>query len=134
MDGPKIQKLLTTTRVEALSDGVFAIAMTLLVLSFDVPVLPSNAGSAELVPALSALLPHVWAFLLSFVLLGSFWAVHHRQYHRIRHADDVSIWINLGSLLFVVLLPFSTDLEGEYGNLAPANIIFEANLLLIGLS
>jgi uncharacterized membrane protein len=128
------QGLLTTSRVEALSDGVFAIAMTLLVLTLDVPVLPSHAGSAELSSALSALLPHVWSFLLSFVLLGSFWVVHHRQYQHIRHATEASIWINLIALLFVVILPFSTDLQGEYGNLALANIVFETNLLLIGLS
>lgn len=125
--------ILTTGRLLALSDGVYAIAMTLLVLSIDIPDLPRDATASDLSAALIDLLPKFYAFVLSFLLLGAFWMVHHRQFHRIRYVTGPLLWINILALLFVALLPLSTDLVGEYGHQTLASVVFDVNLLCIGV-
>jgi len=128
-----IISVLSTKRIEALTDGVFAIAMTLLVLNIEVP--PITGGSAaEVLPKLVLRLwPKFFNYALSFVLLAIFWIVHHRQFHFIKAIDQRLLWINILGLMFIALIPFSTSLIAEHGDVQIAALVFECNLLAIGL-
>jgi len=90
-------------RIEALTDGVFAIAMTLLVLGVELP-----RGADSLWSRLLVLWPKLACYVLSFVMLGVLWIGHHYQLHHIRRTDRALIWLNLAFLLVITFLPFST--------------------------
>lgn len=124
---------LTTRRIEALSDGVFAIAMTLLVLELHVPRIEVERAAAQLAPALRALAPHLVTFMVSFVLLGTLWVGQHFQFHWVRRANRTLIWINLFFLMCISFLPFSAALLSEYGANRHAVLVYGVNLLLAGL-
>jgi len=127
----KSRFVLTTRRIEALADCIFAFAMTLLVLTLTLP----DATQTKL--SLSQLLVGQWPkffnYALSFVLLAIFWIVHHQQFHMIHRTDRGHIWINIGILMFVALMPFSTDVAGSYGDEILAELVFSANLMILGL-
>jgi uncharacterized membrane protein len=118
-------------RIETLVDGIFAIAMTLLVLNLSIP-LTGSVTNSQLIQALVVIAPKFFIYGLSFILLAVFWAVHHRQFSSVKYADNKLLWINIIWLMFVVLVPFSTSIVGEYGNLESANVIFDLNMLFIG--
>ncbi len=115
-------------RIEALADGVFAVAMTLLVLDIKVPELQSPSATAELPLKLLALWPKFLGYLISFVILGAYWVGHHMQLSFIRRADRPLLWINILFLLWVALVPFSTALLSEYSKSRVAIAIYGANL------
>jgi uncharacterized membrane protein len=118
---------LTKGRVEALTDGIFAFAMTLLVTTLDFP-------KADLAVPFTLHLPDFTNYAIAFVVLAGFWVAHHHLFHHVRFIDRTLLWMNVLSLLFVALVPFSTDIAGDYTNLPVTSIFFEANLLVIGLS
>ncbi|HET9407366.1 MAG TPA: TMEM175 family protein [Candidatus Sulfotelmatobacter sp.] len=94
-------------RLEAFSDGVFAVSITLLVLDVHLP------PGAQVTPAaLRALLPRVAAFILSFVIVGVYWVAHHHMLHFVRQVDRTLLWLNLLVLLCVVFIPFPASLLG----------------------
>jgi uncharacterized membrane protein len=101
-------------RIEALSDGIFAIVMTLLILELHVPNLSPNAPNVEVTTALVALWPKFVSYLVAFVSLGVFWTAHHIMYHVIRRADLTLLWLNIVFFLFVSLLPFSTSILNAF--------------------
>jgi uncharacterized membrane protein len=119
-------------RIEALSDGIFAIVMTLLILEIHVPKLPPDAPNVEVVPALLALWPKFASYLVTFVSLGFFWVGHHIMYHAIRRADRTLLWLNIFFFMFVSLLPFSTSLLNAFPQAFIAPLFFGANLAVIG--
>jgi uncharacterized membrane protein len=121
-------------RIEALTDGVFAVAMTLLVLDIKVPELLEPQGIAELPLKLVALWPKFVAYAISFVILGVYWVGHHMQLSFIRRADRPLLWINVLFLLWVALVPFSTALLSEYSTTRVAIATYGANLIAIGLT
>src|ERR1700737_1299223 len=108
---------LSRNRIEALTDGVFAVAMTLLVLDIKVPELPQPMATDELLRQLLALWPKFLSYVISFVILGVYWVGHHVQLSFIRRADRPLLWINILFLLWVALVPFSTALLGEYAKI-----------------
>ncbi|MDD4567080.1 hypothetical protein L21_0379 [Methanoculleus chikugoensis] len=120
-------------RMEALTDGIFAFAMTLLVLSLNVPEGLHDPSDAAIAAMLVGQIPALFHFFLAFFILASFWIAHHAQVDRIRHIDRTFLWINIAALMFVVLVPFSVSLIGDYPDGTFATVIFEANLLFIGL-
>jgi len=122
----------SVTRIEALTDGIYAIAMTLLVLSIELPQLPRET-SFMLWQAFKQEWPLFSHYALSFIILASFWTVHHIQFHYIKRADRALLWINFVCLMFIVLLPFSTSLKADYDNILLAAIFFHCNMLLIGI-
>jgi uncharacterized membrane protein len=125
---------LRTNRIEALSDGIFAIAMTILVLGFDNFLVPQKSLTEEaLFKIFLGLWPDLLHYVESFVILGIFWIEHHRQFHFIRHTDLKSLFINIFVLMSIALIPFSTVVVGDYGHMRTASFIFEANLLFAGL-
>jgi len=121
-------------RIEALTDGVFAVAMTLLVLDIRVPELQQPLATAELPLKLLSLWPKFLSYTISFVILGVYWVGHHVQLSFIRRADRPLLWINIFFLLWVALVPFSTALLSEYAKTRLAIAIYGANLIAIGLT
>jgi uncharacterized membrane protein len=96
---------LSKHRIEALVDGIFAVAMTLLVIELR---LPEHLGSdAQLHEALLELLPNFGSWMVSFVVLGVFWMANHRIYSHVRHVDAGLIWWTLLMLGGASLLPFA---------------------------
>jgi uncharacterized membrane protein len=118
------------TRIEALSDGIFAIVMTLLILEFHVPNLSPNAPNVEVAPALVALWPKFVSYIVTFVSLGFFWVGHHILYHAIRRADRTLLWLNIFFFMFVSLLPFSTSVLNAFSEAFIAPLFFGANLAI----
>jgi uncharacterized membrane protein len=119
-------------RITAFSDGVFAIAITLLVLNLHVPDLSHDTSSAALIAALLADLPNVQAYVMSFLVVGLFWTTHQRTFAFIRRYDTVLIWLNLLLLLCVCVLPFPTAIVGRFVGPVPV-MIYAANLALVSL-
>ncbi|BDI34288.1 hypothetical protein CCAX7_63390 [Capsulimonas corticalis] len=119
-------------RIEALSDGVFAIAMTLLILEFHVPSLPHNASNVVVLPALLRLWPKFVTYAISFASLGVFWIGHHNMYHAIRRSDRVLLWLNIVFFMFVSFLPFSTSILNAFIETSIAPLFFGGNLVLLG--
>ena len=119
-------------RIEALSDGIFAIVMTLLILEIHVPNLPPNAANVEVAPAILALWPKFVTYLVTFISLGFFWVGHHMMYHAIRRADRTLLWLNILFFMFVSLLPFSTGVLNAFPQAFIAPFFFGANLAIIG--
>jgi uncharacterized membrane protein len=97
-------------RILALSDGVFAIAITLLIIEIAVPV----ATDARLAHALLGLWPRYLAYLLSFMVIARFWVIHHEAFRLISRFDTPLIWLNFVLLLFVAFLPFPTAVLGRH--------------------
>jgi uncharacterized membrane protein len=102
-------------RIVNLSDGVFAIAITLLVLDIRVPDIPENLVATELPAALLALWPKYFGYVLSFVVISTFWIIHHSIFRPIREYDRGLLYLNFLFLMFVAFVPFPTSLLGEYG-------------------
>lgn len=123
--------VLTTRRIESLADGIFAISMTLLVLTLTLPDMTQTKLSLS--QLLVAQWPKFFNYALSFLLLAVFWIVHHQQFHFIRRTNRSHLWINIGILMFVALMPFSTDVAGDYGHQTLAQLMFSGNLLVLGL-
>lgn len=103
-----------TSRIVALSDGVFAIAMTLLVLQLAVPSV-EQVPPARVAAYVREQLPHIGTFVLSFLVIAIFWGAHHRVFSFIGGYDTGLIWLNIIFLLCVAFLPFPTGIVGEYG-------------------
>ncbi len=94
-------------RLEAFSDGVFAIVITLLILDVHLP-----SGVRVSLAALKPLLPKIAAFVLSFIIVGVYWVSHHNMLHLIEKVDRSLLWLNLLLLLCVVFIPFPASLLG----------------------
>ncbi len=99
----------STARLETFSDGVFAVAITLLVLSLAVHPRPGQLGHA-----LAAYWPHYATYVVSFLTIGIIWMNHHAQFERIEHADRTLMVLNLILLMFVTAIPFPTSLLATY--------------------
>ena len=120
-------------RILALTDGVFAIAATLLVIDLFVPTLSADATSADLWNALAGEYQIFLAYLLSFFILGVWWNAHHRHYELIRRSDATLRWLNLLLLLTIGLLPFFTKILAEYGPLQAAVALYALDQGAAGL-
>jgi uncharacterized membrane protein len=116
-------------RILALSDGVFAIAMTLLILDIAVPVTTSNT---HLLKALLELWPRYLAYVLSFVVIARYWVAHHQTFRLIGRYDTVLVWLNLLLLMFVAFLPFPTAVLGAHNGSPTAAVLYTAAVVLAG--
>lgn len=125
--------ILSKGRIEALSDGVFAIAMTLLVLELKIPDLPHDVSQAELLSKLREMLPHFYSYALTFILAGVFWAFHHFTFHFIRHTTRLLLWLNTIFLMFVSLLPFSTHFMADYMRYSVAQMFYFGNQTVLAV-
>lgn len=124
---------LSKQRMEALTDGIFAIAMTLLVLELKLPEAPKNISAGELMHRLGEQIPAFFSFLVSFLYCGVLWILHHLAVHFFRHIQTVLAWLNLFFLLTISLLPFSCALLGHFLRNPAAEEIYFANLFAAAL-
>ncbi len=120
-------------RLEALTDGIFATVMTVLVLSLSVPVIASGVTgpklSSEVVGDILALWPDILGYVLSFLLLAVLWISHHSVFHYVTRVDRPLLWLNTLFLLTIGFLPFSTALIGRYPEVQVPVIIYGANII-----
>ena len=103
-------------RIVNLSDGVFAIAITLLVLDIRVPDIPENLVASELPEELLSLWPRYLGYFLSFVGIAVFWTIHHSIFRPVKAYDRTLLYQNFLFLMVVAFVPFPTALLGEYGD------------------
>lgn len=120
-------------RLAAMSDGVFAVAMTLLVLDLRAPAAAAIHSEHELLVALLPLAPRLVTYLMSFLTLGIFWLGQQAQLDRLARSDRDLAWIHLGFLCAVTLVPFSTTLLAENIGYRTALVVYWGNILLLGL-
>jgi len=119
-------------RLETLVDTIFAFAMTLLVLGIAMPELSVNQAATELPGYLEKLLPQFVLFIIAFLVLALFWIEHHRQFHYLTIVDPTVLRFNIAMLIFIVLIPFTTDVSGAYDGVMIAVLLFHVNLLIVG--
>jgi uncharacterized membrane protein len=119
-------------RLAALSDGIFAVAMTLLVLDIHLPSAESIHSESALCHALAALGPQWIAYLMSFLTLGIFWAGQQTQLNHLREGSRDLTWIHLGFLFTITLMPLTTRLLAEFITFRSALILYWLNILLPG--
>lgn len=124
---------MTTKRIETLVDGIFAIAMTLLVLNIDIPQLTGFITDPILWQYLVNLSHQLYIYAFSFALLASFWKANHHQFFYIKKSDSALIWITIIWLMFVALVPFSTNFVSNYGSHQIPMLFFNFNMLFIGI-
>ena len=124
---------LSKHRLETLTDGIFAVAMTLLVIDLKIPETAQITTQEQLIAAVLHLLPKFIAWLISFFVLAIFWAGHHRLFHYVRVIDTKLTWLTIGYLACASLIPFSSALSGEYSGTLFSQIFYSANMALLGM-
>jgi uncharacterized membrane protein len=120
-------------RLAALSDGVFAVAMTLLVLDLRAPAAEAVHSEHELLAALATLSPRLVPYFMSFLTLGIFWLGQQAQLDRLARSDRDLAWMHVGFLCAVCLVPFSTALLAEFLTYRSALLVYWGNILVLGL-
>ena len=116
-------------RIVSFTDGVFAIAITLLVLNFEIPH-PPAANDRELGRFLVREVAEFGAYFLTFAVLGRFWVVHHRLFGRLRSSDARLLSLNLTYLALIVLVPFLANLLADYGTQTLPVVLYASVLAL----
>jgi uncharacterized membrane protein len=136
----ELKKEFQLERLILFSDAVFAIAITLLVIEIKIPEIHKVHGEplkeTELLQKLAELIPKFVGFLISFLLIGQYWIVHHRMFSFVVNYNDRLIWLNILFLFAIALMPFSTGFYSEYvlrGVVSPV-IFYTANITLLGLA
>jgi len=117
-------------RINGFSDAVFAVAITLLILTI---VVPEISDTDQLGQELADMWPKFMGFLVSFVIIGAFWMNHHGMFTYLRRSTPGLLRINLLLLMFIVLLPFSTDLMSEYDSSVLAATFYNINMIAVAL-
>ena len=117
------------SRLEAFSDGVFAIVITLLILDIRFP----EADYSQFWATLNSLVPRLLAYVMSFIIIGLYWVAHHNSMHAVRKTDRNFLWLNILLLLCVSFIPFPTSLLGRYPFQAGPIIIYGISLIASNL-
>lgn len=123
---------ISKVRLETMVDTIFAFAMTLLMLGITVPELSVSQTAADLSADLAKLIPQFVLFVIAFLILAFFWIEHHRQFHYLRIVDPTILRFNIATLIFIVLIPFTTDMAGAYDGVRIAVLLFHVNILIVG--
>lgn len=119
-------------RLEAFSDGVFSIVMTLLIFGIKIPAIPNPVSDATLWREIGLVAPLLGVYFLSFAVLSVLWINHHFLFHSFAKSVDRRLnLLNLTYLAFVAFVPFSSDLIGRYYTHQPAAIIYGLNIFII---
>lgn len=121
------------SRLEALSDGIFAFAMTLLVISLAIPDVPYLEAPLVLPEKIAGMAPQFMLFVIAFFILSGYWISHHRILEQVRYVNGTLVRINIFLLFFIVLIPFTTSISGDYTNVLEAVLLFHGNLLVASL-
>jgi uncharacterized membrane protein len=136
-DAPRFAAAVSGSRVETFSDGVFAIAITLLVLDIAVPA-REGSSTGRLANALAHQWPSYFAYLVSFLVIGIIWVNHHTVFGKVRVVDRYVLFANLALLLTISVIPFPTRLMAEYltagADANTAAAVYSATMLAMGLA
>jgi uncharacterized membrane protein len=125
---------LSKHRIEGLTDSIYAFAMTLLVLSFDIPTTIKGFSGLDINQILLGQSDKFLNYFVSFALLAIFWLINQQQFHHIDETDNNHIWLNVITLMFIVFIPFSTSVVGEFPDQTMTEFFFAANLFIVGAS
>ena len=117
-------------RLEAFTDGVYAIVITLLILDIRIP----EVAPADLPRALVSMLPQVFTYVLSFFVVALYWFSHHRVAQQVKLIDGTFVWLNMVWLLFVTVMPFPTALLGRYPLQPLPTAIYGIDLILANVT
>ena len=120
-------------RLIYLSDGVFAIALTILVLELRLPALAPSADQDQVAGALGELVPRLFAYVLSFTIISLYWMAHLRRFALLERADARLAYLNLTQLALIALIPFPTALIGEHGDVPVVVVLYGTALSVAGL-
>lgn len=123
----------TKERAEALTDGIFATVMTILILSLVVPVITSGNLDQALTADLLGLFPNILTYAMSFLVLGTLWIGHNNIFRYLERARAKVQWINLIFLLSIGFIPFATALLGRYPLDQTATLVYGVNLLVVAV-
>lgn len=129
-----MNNLFSKNRVEAFSDGIFAIIITLLVLELKVPHINENNSTDELTKSLLTLLPKFVGWIISFFTVAVIWVNHHRIFKQIKKIDNGVFWWNAVLLLWTSFIPFPTAVLGDYPNNHTSIILYGLVMSLMALS
>ncbi len=123
------------TRVESLSDGVFSIVMTLLVLDVKVPCLKSPLNSQELFSQMLQIVPLIRSYIISFIILAMYWVAHHAYFHTFtKQVNSVIAYLNILFLMTIAFIPFSSHLIGQYPLNKVAVVSYGINIICAGVT
>lgn len=129
-----LQELPSVDRLLALSDGVVAIAITLIVLQLDIPTVSHATSPSQLAQALGNMGNQLVVYVISFAVIAQFWLAHHRVFRLVRGHDEGLAWVNFFFLFTITVMPFTSKLLGTYGQNPVAVDVFALNLVLASLS
>lgn len=127
-----MKTVMSLNRLEAFSDGVFAIAITLLVIEIKVPGL-SEATVSTAIDILIQAGPHIFSYATSFLVIGVLWLNHHTLFRLLKRVDRITLTINLAVLMCIAFIPFPTALLGEYSKLQSVVMFYGLTLTLTGI-
>lgn len=127
-----MKSAMSLSRFEAFSDGVFAIAITLLAIEIKVPDL-SQATPSEAITEIIHTWPHFLSYITSFLVIGVIWLNHNTLFGFLKRVDRITLTINLILLMCVAFIPYPTKLIGEYGTLKPVIMFYGLSLSLTGI-
>ncbi len=137
----ELKKEFQLERLILFSDAVFAIAITLLVIEIKIPELHEEVSDMAILHSLKHLIPKFIGFIISFLLIGLYWTIHHRLFGFVINFDRKLLFLNLLFLFFIVLMPFSTGLYGEYAGpvlfreqLKVPMTFYVLNIFFVGIS
>jgi len=130
---PSGQPAFSKHRLEGLTDGIYAVAMTLLAIELKFPEWVDIRDDGVFLVQLVHLLPRFVSWALSFAILGIFWFSHQKAFHYTRAVDGRLVTINMATLAFVTLLPFSTMLIGSYPWVLGAHVAYALNMSVLAL-
>ncbi|TXI94606.1 MAG: DUF1211 domain-containing protein [Burkholderiaceae bacterium] len=132
MSDSELEPHFSKHRLEALCDGIFAIAMTLLVIELKLPEELHGANANEVGAQLLRLMPLLMSWLLSFLVLAIFWIAHYRLFSYLKHVTMPLIWLTVWTLGAASLLPFSSSLNSQHSSFLSQSI-YSANMILLSL-
>lgn len=123
-----------TSRVEAFSDGVIAIVITIMVLEFELPDIEKHQTSRAIATHLYEQIPYFAAYIFSFMMVGIFWTNHHHMYHLLERTDEPLLGMNLFFLFWMSLIPYATGLVGSNPLLAISVAFYGFIMLMTTMS
>ena len=121
------------TRLTSFSDGVFAIAVTLLVFNLKVPHIPANLVHQQLPSAIFSMLPNFSTYVISFLLVAIYWTFHHRLMNLVVRVDTQFLWMNIYYLLMISFIPFPSALFGSYSHDTFSFVFYISCMIMVNL-
>jgi uncharacterized membrane protein len=125
---------ISTSRIEAFSDGVFAIVITLLAFQFKVPKFTAEASLQQNFGELLKLSTHFISFVFSFLFVAVFWVNHHQLFHTLKEANRKLLWYNIHLLFWIIIIPFPTAMVGDHPDIPIATMSLAFVLMMASLA